>query len=327
MSADSERQQTIDRLVASVRETAEASLRSYAEAVADAATEEIKKDAAARVAHLRDTIQRLELTRIDVESQLAESVRFLDEARRTAADDIAAVEAKYAAALADAAELRRAQEEATGAADTALAAERRRADAAVADLHAMRQARATAGAARIRSLRTLDEAGSLGVALGRLLDLAAEQAERAALLLVRNDTLALWRTAGFDSSSGPDAPDAAGNGSDVLRIAWREARCVVQRAGDDRAAPLPPFATTGRPRDVVACPVPIGREVIAVLFADAAPGDAETVPEWCHAVEILARYTGRVLESLTIRLALDARTAHPSAGAPSGSSLFSGGIR
>lgn len=71
----------------------------------------------------------------------------------------------------------------------------------------------------------------------------------------------------------------------------------------------------------------IGRDVIAVLYADAAPRDAETVPDWCLPVEILARYTGRVLESLTIRLALDARTAHAAAGVPSGSSPFSGGIR
>jgi hypothetical protein len=66
-----------------------------------------------------------------------------------------------------------------------------------------------------------------------------------------------------------------------------------------------------------------------MLYADAAPGEGIHPPTWARSIETLARYAGRVIESLTVHLALAARShlVQPSQGAAASSSLASEGAR
>ena len=156
---------------------------------------------------------------------------------------------------------------------------------------------AMAEAARLPdAIRALDAAASLGEVLDGLAQAAAREAGRVAVFLVKGDRLHDWRTVGFGDES-----------SERIRIALDEegpfAEAVRGGRGISRGEQLPTFAAGVGPRYAVAMPVAVGGAVVAILYADGPDADKDIEPVWPVRLDVLARYAGRMLESITIRQA------------------------
>jgi hypothetical protein len=145
-------------------------------------------------------------------------------------------------------------------------------------------------------IRILDAATSLGEALDGLVDAAAREAGRAAVFLVKGDRLHDWRTVGFGDVS-----------SERIQIPVDEegplGEAVRGGRGVGRGEQLPAFAMGAGPRYAVTMPVSVGGAVVAILYADGPDADKEIEPVWPARLDVLTRYAGRMLESITIRQA------------------------
>ena len=165
-------------------------------------------------------------------------------------------------------------------------------------------AEAAAQAARLPdAIRTLDRAASLGEALDALVRCAAREAERAAVFLVKGTRLCNWRVVGFTGIATPIemSTDEPGLFCDAFR----------GERGVGRGTGLPVFADGPGARYAVTMPVRVGGAVVAVLYADAPDADKESEPVWPDRLDMLARYAGRMLESITIRQAAGLSGARP----------------
>jgi hypothetical protein len=152
-------------------------------------------------------------------------------------------------------------------------------------------------AARLpEAIRTLDAATSLGEALDGLAQAAAREAGRAAVFLVKGDRLHDWRTVGFGDVSS-ERIQIPVDDDGPLGEAVRGGRGVSR--GED----LPAFAAGSGQRYAVTMPVTVGGAVVAILYADGPDADKENEPAWPARLDVLARYAGRMLESITIRQA------------------------
>jgi hypothetical protein len=124
------------------------------------------------------------------------------------------------------------------------------------------------------------------------------------VFLVKGDRLHDWRTIGLANGS-PErihiALDEIGPFADAVRGDRGVAR------GDQ----LPAFAAGLGPRYAVAMPVTVGGAVVAILYADAPDADKEIEPVWPARLDVLARYAGRMLESITIRQAAGLSAPRP----------------
>lgn len=155
------------------------------------------------------------------------------------------------------------------------------------------------------SVRALDESTSLGTLLDRLAQVASRDAERAAVLIVNGRRLRGWALRGFGPEVTPgsielDLEQAALAGAAVSSGVTQATTGVAAQ----QPAARPPFARDGGARHADACPVSVGGHVVAVLYVDAPAGDA-AVPRVrsSAALDVLARYAGRVLESITLQRA------------------------
>ena len=326
MSSDHQRQLAIDRILSGVREAAEGSLRSYATAVAESATDEFRRQANAEIGHLRDTVQRLEITRIDIESQLAEARRLLEDARREA-DQLVA--------------------DANATRDSEIAAERLRADAAIddaargaqAEITAVQQAMesrvaelttqlaaASTEAGRARTLasglESLDAAMSLRAVLDRVADLAGTLVTRGALFVIEGAAFTCWRVFGFDLEAEREGLAQLVALPSVVTEAVHDRRLVTRFQDDDTVASLSTASAAKRCGEGEAgVPVFVAGRIVAVLYGETRHGDATPLNDWCPALATAARYAGRMLESLTIQLAMRAgsslvRPSHVRSGHP-----------
>jgi hypothetical protein len=171
----------------------------------------------------------------------------------------------------------------------------------IASARAAERETALAGPTRLlEAVRALDEARSLTDVLDALVHHAAREADRVALLLVRNDRLRGWRFSGFDGDvSDAREIDMSLESSSLIVEAVRAKRAKAASAelSGFSFAPAPPG------RAALAAPIEIGGRIVAVLYADdAAASLASPEPSgWSHMVEILTRHAGRSLESLTAR--------------------------
>jgi hypothetical protein len=318
VSSDHQRQLAIDRILSGIREAAEGSLRSYATAVAESATDELRRQSAAETTHLRDTVQRLELTRIDIESQLAENRRLLEETRLHAEQLVA--EANIACDSAITAETLRADaaiEEATRRMQEEYEKRQRTIEWRLADLAgqlAAAQAHAKRSRAFMDALASLDGTNALGSVLERLMQFAAEAAPRVALFLVKGKALSCWRTLGFDRHRELEVISDLGQDQSVVATAVGLGRLVTEPAADTSLAT---FSTPMGPASV-AVPVSVSGRVIAVLYAETAGAGAPPLADWCPYFETVSNYAGRILEALTIQLAMRTGSSlvQPSHGQP-----------
>jgi hypothetical protein len=182
---------------------------------------------------------------------------------------------------------------------------------------ATERARASAGAAPaglggqplpleefVEAVRALDTARSLADVLDQLMHFAAGEVDRAAVLMVKGDTLQEWRSVGF---VGPLAPagaltfDQAGLAGSVARSGVPTSR-PAGPASDNRPPSASAFGSTGEPRHAVALPVTVAGAVVGVLYADApTTGSAPDLSWWPAILEVFTRHASRVLEVMTIQ--------------------------
>jgi len=147
----------------------------------------------------------------------------------------------------------------------------------------------------IDGMRAIDSATSLTDVLGRLANAAAMQAERTLVLIVRHGMLVESHRVGFPGSQ-PRVElrvQDAGFMADVVPTGT-----AATRAG----GALPAFASGTDARDAAAMPVTVAGSVVAVLYCDATR-QAMGTTQWPAAIEVLARYASRVLETITVQQA------------------------
>jgi hypothetical protein len=151
----------------------------------------------------------------------------------------------------------------------------------------------------LESLRLIDDAGSLSSILDALTTAASRESARVSVLLVAGDRLRSWRSVGFgsalDEASGVELSAAE---SGVIGEAMRTR--ATARADSASARGMPSFADLPPSRQMLAVPVTLGGQVVAVLYADqgsGAVGVNETLS--ASALDALARHAARCLESVT----------------------------
>ena len=290
---------------------AESERRAAAEAAArDAAAQrdeqlaqlaELRAAAAQTAEHHADALAAVGAeheTRVTV--LVAERESALASLRREHEHAQASLRAEYDAELADArAELDAARlhvQAAHADAQAALAAAAARAGAAAAPVQT--GAGNPSHARVLQAVRALDAAASLSQTLDALFTAARAEARRVAVFVVRGDLLRTWNHAGFDAVAGGSSFDLpladAGLIADVVRSS------TSRRITAGNAA-RPAFAATSSARPLVAVPLSMHSQVIAVLCAEEDAGSADALTP---TFELLARHAARVLESLTaLRLA------------------------
>lgn len=156
-------------------------------------------------------------------------------------------------------------------------------------------------------IRSLDRARSLSEALDVLAQSACQEVERAAVLVVGGDGFRGWRASGFgvfvaDPRSLVVGGDSAGIVSTV-RPGVEAGPSVTEEAD------LPAFARGAGSRYALALPITLDDRVVAVLYADATPDEGAATSRWPAVLDVMAHYTSRVLESLTVRQAVGATLA------------------
>ncbi len=159
------------------------------------------------------------------------------------------------------------------------------------------------------AVRALDHATSLSDALTRLVESAARESGRAAVLLVRGDRLRGFRLIGF-ADPVPDVRtiDLPLTQAGIAGLAVRNMERAATSDAPGAAADLAlPFASLEPDRVGLAVPVVVGRQIVAVLYADDSGEQDALVPSaWPEAIELLARHAARCLEVLTVTRAADA---------------------
>jgi hypothetical protein len=171
-------------------------------------------------------------------------------------------------------------------------------------------------AARLpEAIRELDRAGSLHDALDGLVQFAAQEAGRAAVFVVKGDRVNQWRSVGFGKA--PASPLERHEGESLI------AKALAGERAASRGEALPAFAAGAGSRYAITTPLTVGGAVVAILYADGPDADKSGEPLWPARLDVLARYAGRMLESITIRQAAGlsaprssnaALTDHPPAG-------------
>lgn len=169
----------------------------------------------------------------------------------------------------------------------------------------------------IEAIRAIDRAKSLTEVLDALVGSAGSQARRAAILLLRNGQLRGWRFVGFgpalDDKNDVDVPSSEAG---VIAEAARTGSAVSADTGAPNAAPA--FAALPPGREVVAVPVTMSGQIVAVLYADPGPADSDGPNRpglvWPAIVELLALHAARCLESITALRAAKALAERPEPG-------------
>ena len=155
------------------------------------------------------------------------------------------------------------------------------------------------------AVRQFDQHATLTAILDNLADVVSVEAARVAVLMqVENSTaLRTWRVTGFQALDGD--PRAHTFASETLGMVSRALEDQdtqwLQPHGDRSSAPHPPaFADLPANGTAVAVPVLVGREAVAVVYADdGGRPDASEPTEWVQVVELLVRHAAARLEAVT----------------------------
>lgn len=161
---------------------------------------------------------------------------------------------------------------------------------------ALKTAELAASERLVDAIRTIDRARSLSEILDTLVSCAGREVARVGIFLVQGATLRGWRFIGFDASF-----DAAAS----VQLPVAEAGVIADavRSGvavsSDGGATAPAFAKLPQGREMVAVPVPISGQVVAVLYADQAVDGPLERMSWPATLEVFARHAARSLEAIT----------------------------
>ena len=173
-----------------------------------------------------------------------------------------------------------------------------------------RAAELAANVRLLEAIRALDAARSLTEVLDALASSAGREAARVAVLLVRGGTLRGWRWTGFGAALDErhDFPVPAAEAG-VIAEAARMGVAVSVDSGAAGSAPA--FAELPPGREVLAVPVQMSGQVIAVLYADQGIDRTSASLTWPATLEVLARHAARSLESMTAFRAAQLLTERP----------------
>jgi hypothetical protein len=148
-------------------------------------------------------------------------------------------------------------------------------------------------------VRRLDDATTLTGILDALVEGAAGEASRVAVLVVDGDTLRTYRHHGFPPGMAPH--DLPLDASSAILSAVRLRQTVSIRATDN-ADPLgPAFMHVAAGHAALVLPVVVEHAVVAIVYAEgpdrssAEPG----APVWSDEVEVLIRHASARLEMVT----------------------------
>ena len=162
------------------------------------------------------------------------------------------------------------------------------------------------------AVRRLDEATTLSGILETLAKGAAAETSRVAVLLVEGDLLKPWGHYGFAADEAPvDLP--------MPQVRFLMAAVVlrqtsfVQSTADGRDPATPVFMRVPVGHTGLVVPIVVGREVVAVLYADDVGRlpEQEEAPIWTEEVELLVRHAALRLESVTSMQTIDAGPQGP----------------
>jgi hypothetical protein len=165
----------------------------------------------------------------------------------------------------------------------------------------------------VDSIRALDHARSLSEILETLASCAGREAKRIGILLLRNGQLRGWRFIGFGPAlDGRSDYELRSGDAGVIAEAARTGLA----ASADSATPLstPAFAELPPGREVLAVPIPMSGQVVAVLYGDQGSADLSDVERrvaWPAALEVMARHAARCLEAITAFRAAQVLTERP----------------
>ncbi len=161
-----------------------------------------------------------------------------------------------------------------------------------------------AGERLVEAVRAIDRARSLSEILDTLVSWAGREAARVGVLLVHGGQLRAWRLIGFDGAS--DDASTIALPLDEGGIIAEAVRAGETTFADSRHATMVPSFTRVPPgSQMLAVPIALGGEVVAVLYADQASDEAATDPHleslvvWPAVLEVLARHATRSLEATT----------------------------
>lgn len=256
---------------------------------------EIRKSLEGLTARLRTAIDA------ELDSLAAELMQTVESAQQQAREEVEAariearrqlsehVDAARAAAFAEAHATAQAEAEQNRARDLEVAT----ADAAAARA-IERDARLAAVERLAASVRRVDAAGTLRETLEALVESAAQETPRVAVLLIEGSSVRPFSQRGFDAvpPSGPIAPGG------VVEACVQLGQPAF--TGDAAGLKAPGFANLPDDRAGFATPLRVGGRTVAVLYADDAGGAAPDSPAaWPEALELLARHSSLHLENLT----------------------------
>jgi chemotaxis protein histidine kinase CheA len=332
--ADAER--TLAQQVALTREEAEraaeerlsaqsAALRAEIERLTadlQQAREAAEREVSAQVAELRAEVERLtgdqqarEVVEREVSAQVAE---LRAEVERLTADQQARQSAEHAAS-AEVAQLRADAERLTAdlqqahraSADAQRSLETERAQATferdravessvIAALSDERQSQMQLVERLLGTLRRLDEGRSLTEILDALVEGAAAEAPRVALMSVQGPRVRSWKLMGFDPLPAPIDLDRASAGVVTRALEQGDVAFTEPAAPGQAVPPGPGFTALPADRSGLAIPIRVGGAAVAVLYADDVTDAAAAKPAaWPEALEILTRHASMRLENLT----------------------------
>jgi len=178
------------------------------------------------------------------------------------------------------------------------------------------RAESAAGERLVEAVRAMDRARSLSEILDTLASWAGREAARVGVLLVRGGQLRAWRFIGFDAAlddvSALELPlEEAGIIADAVRTG------ETAFADGGHGAAVPSFTTLPPGSQMLAVPISMAGQVVAVLYADQAADEAsrdgrgESPVVWPAILEVLARHAMRCLEATTAFRAAQFLTGRP----------------
>lgn len=169
------------------------------------------------------------------------------------------------------------------------------------------QSELSAAARLVNGVRAIDDARALGDVLTALAQGAGREVDRAAVLILKGESLRGWRFSGFtpEMSQQPGAIVLSREAAGLIgSVAANGTSDTVSPTVSADAAALPAFARTAGARHAVAMPIAVGGAVVAVLYADAVRSDVPSAAcRWPAVLEVLARHASRALEALTVQQA------------------------
>ena len=153
------------------------------------------------------------------------------------------------------------------------------------------------------AMRAIDRARSLTEILDTLASCAGRETPRAAVLLVRGERLRGWRFIGFgpalDEGNGFEMPLTDGG---IIAEAVRSERSIATDSSKT-AGTAPKFAESPHGVELLAAPIAVGGQVVAVLYTDRGSADppADRPPRfaWRPTLEMMASHAARTLEAVT----------------------------